>query len=517
MPYHVTIPPVRPVDIERQLWQRYAVALLACAFGLTARWALDPMLRDTVPFVTLFVGTVIAAWFGGIGPGILTAVLQVIVAQYAWVPPRYTLAIWNEGQAVAVAAYLVTSSILIWTVARMRNAERQARLDAARRQASEWALQESQHRLEIAIQSTSLGWFDWDITTGELRWSDEMQEIFGVVPHETADGQRFLAFIHPDDSAEVEAVAHSGAHVDADDKYSGEIRIVRPDGAIRWVALRGQVTFSDEPERRPVRFIGTVLDITEQKLAEHALVNAEKFAATGRLAASIAHEINNPLESVTNLLYLLGDVRDERQRRDFLALAEQELARASRVASQMLRFYREDKAETPAQIADILDSIVHDLAPRLDKHRVNVRRDYTHDLPMIRCFAGELRQVFQNLVQNAIEASPGGGNIVVRARQGVDWSSRERSSGLRITVADQGSGMQPETRARLFEPFFTTKGTSGTGLGLWISQGLVAKHGGHFLVRTSCRNRRGTVFTVFLPFEGERFRARAALRAESAA
>lgn len=500
MPYHVTIPEPSPIGDDRPIWQKYGVAVLASAAALAARAALDPLLGDSVPYVTLFVGTLIATWLGGIGPGVLAGILQVLVAQYAWVEPRLRLSLWNERRTVAVATYCLTSAVLIWTVARLRDAERHAKLDAARRSASEWAWQESQRRLEIAIQSTSLGWFDWDITTGKLKWSGEARKIYGVSPDEKPTAERFVSLLHPDDRAHAEAAGKAAMNPEGDGKYSDQLRIVRPDGAIRWVTGRGQVTFAPAPNRRAVGLVGTVLDITEQKLAEHALIDAEKFAASGRLAASIAHEINNPLESVTNLLYLMETVRDERQRVHFLTLAQQELARASRVAAQMLRFYREDKAVAPTQLAEVLDSVVHDFAPRLAKQRLNLRRDYDHHVPAIRCFAGELRQVFNNLLQNAIDASPHGGSIVIRVRKGIDWSYRENRRGLRTVIADQGAGMHPETRLRLFEPFFTTKGPAGTGLGLWISKGLIEKHGGHIRVRTSYSGRHGTAFAVFLPF-----------------
>lgn len=506
MPYHVTIPEPGPVDQEHPVWHRYGVALLATVAALAARAALDPMLHDNVPYVTLFVGTVIAAWFGGLGPGLLAALIELIFAQHFWVPPRNTLAVANGSQIVAIGAYSFTSVVLIWTVARIRAAERRAKLDAARQRASEWAWQESQRRLEIAIQSTSLGWFDWDITTDELRWSDELRKILGVSQDEKPTPELFRSLTHPEDRARSKAEADRALEPEGAGRYSNQFRIIRPDGAVRWVTVRGQVTFSpgSGSERKAVGFVGTVLDVTEQKLAERALVNAEKFAATGRLAASIAHEINNPLESVTNLLYLMETVDDERQRKQFLELAQQELARASRVAAQMLRFYREDKTVAPTQIAEVLDSVVRDFAPRLARQGLNLRRDYDHQLPALRCFAGELRQVFNNLVQNAIEASPPGSTIVVRARLARDWSWRDQTRGVRVMIVDQGSGMHPQTRSRLFEPFFTTKGTAGTGLGLWISKGLVEKHGGHIGVRTSWARRRGTVFTVFLPFESEK-------------
>jgi PAS domain S-box-containing protein len=425
------------------------------------------------------------------------------VSEYAWVSPRNTLGVWNEAQLVAVAAYLATSGVLIWTVARMQGAERHAKLDAERRRASEWALQESQRRLEIAIQSTSLGWFDWDLSTADIKWSAETRKIYGVGAKEEPTIERFYSLIHPDDRTHAQTMINAAMKPEGDGRYSDRFRIVRPDGAIRWVTLRGQVTFSPWPDRRAVGLVGTVLDVTEQKLAEHALVSAEKFAATGRLAASIAHEINNPLEAVTNLLYLVETVQDEHQRTQFLALAQQELARASSVAAQMLRFYREDKTVTPTQIADVLDSVVRDVSPRLNKYKLDLRRDYDHELPALRCFPGELRQVFNNLVQNAIDASPAGGSIVIRVRQGRGWSNSHHDRGLRVTIADQGAGMHPETRSRLFEPFFTTKGATGTGLGLWISNGLVQKHSGYIRFRTSCARRRGTVFTVFLPFGTE--------------
>jgi signal transduction histidine kinase len=245
------------------------------------------------------------------------------------------------------------------------------------------------------------------------------------------------------------------------------------------------------------------VDVTESKRAEQVLVVSEKLNAVGRLASSIAHEINNPLEALTNLIYLAQRAEPEDAKR-FLARAEDELGRVSAITSQTLRFHRQSTKPKAVMAAELIDSTLSLYQGRLANLRVRVeRRDRTGRA--FTCLDGEIRQVLSNLVSNAIDAvNPDGGRLLIRSRGGCDWKTGRL--GVVLTVADTGLGMSKDTMSRIFEPFFTTKEVTGTGLGLWISREIVDRHEGTLRVR-SRRELPGswTVFTLFLPFDPVRY------------
>jgi PAS domain S-box-containing protein len=240
-------------------------------------------------------------------------------------------------------------------------------------------------------------------------------------------------------------------------------------------------------------------NITPQKKAQEVLRKNEKLAVIGRMAASIAHEINNPLEAVTNLLYLLKDHTLDAEGAQYLEEAQREVSRIATIAARTLSFHRNAVQPVRVQAARILDETLDFNRPRLVLGRIEVSRRYRAG-PTILCFEGELRQVFMNLVGNAADAMPGGGRLSVRVRPATD--PKTGAAMVRITLADTGVGMDRVTLERLFEPFYTTKGSAGTGLGLWISDEIIRKHKGHTQVR-SCQApaRTGTVFVVHLPVE----------------
>ncbi len=241
------------------------------------------------------------------------------------------------------------------------------------------------------------------------------------------------------------------------------------------------------------------LEITAQKRAEQALIQSEKIAAVGRLASSIAHEINNPLEAVTNLLYLARQSQDFTEIQGYLETADRELQRVSLIASQTLRFYRQSTRPQAIQCSSLVDSVLTLYQGRILNSRIQVERRERVKEPLV-CFEGEIRQVLNNLVSNALDAMPHGGRLLVRSRAAMNWTTGER--GLALTFADTGSGIPRDIRERIFEPFFTTKDMSGTGLGLWITKDIIEKHHGSIRVRSSQRTgRSGTVFSLFLPFD----------------
>ena len=240
------------------------------------------------------------------------------------------------------------------------------------------------------------------------------------------------------------------------------------------------------------------LEITHLKRAEAALVQSEKLAAVGRLASSISHEINNPLEAITNLLYLIAhhqDLPDELK--VFVHMAQSELGRVSQIATQTLRFHRQALRPTWVSAGELIDAVVNLYQGRLANSGIKVRASYSTDTRVL-CFENDIRQVLNNLIANAIDAMRGGGQLIVRAHQA--HNPHTGSPGIRLTIADTGHGMSGAVQRRIFEPFFTTKDMNGTGLGLWISEGIVQRHHGRLTVKSSQGERiHGTVFTLFLP------------------
>jgi PAS domain S-box-containing protein len=248
--------------------------------------------------------------------------------------------------------------------------------------------------------------------------------------------------------------------------------------------------------------IAVVLEITNQKKAEAALLQSEKLAAVGRLASSISHEINNPLEAITNLLYLIALSNDLPDGvRNYVQIAQAELSRVCQIATQTLRFHRQAVRATNVSAADLVGAVLDLYNGRLANSNIEVDATYSTENTIF-CFENDIRQVLNNLIANAIDAMRHGGRLIIRAHDATSYSADhpEGRQGTRISIADTGHGMSPAIRARIFEPFYTTKDLNGTGLGLWISSGIVNRHHGRLTFRTSVDpNLHGTVFSLFLP------------------
>jgi PAS domain S-box-containing protein len=247
-----------------------------------------------------------------------------------------------------------------------------------------------------------------------------------------------------------------------------------------------------------VAYSAIIRDATSRRIAERALLISEKLASVGRLASSIAHEINNPLESVTNLLYILETQVKDPSSKSLVHTAQEELARVSQITTQTLRFHRQSSKKTRVDIAALLRSILALYRARM--HNSNIVPVFAHSTssPLL-CFESELRQILTNLIGNAVDAMRvGGGRLQLRTEDATLWASG--SKGVRITIADDGCGMDRATLSRIFEPFFTTKGIGGTGLGLWISKDLLVKNSGAIRVRTSdSQMKHGSVLLISFP------------------
>ncbi len=370
-------------------------------------------------------------------------------------------------------------------------------LDSADRPHAE--LTESEERLRLAMDAAGLGAWDWDMKTGHVAWSGDQEKLFGVTPGTfSGDFDAFLNHIHPEDIFGVQArtagalAAHATVHRD-------EFRIVRPDGTIRWMVANAHISYDEQGA--PVRMIGVNMDVTERKQAEQALRQSERMAATGRLAATIAHELNNPLASVTNILFLLeSQLSAYEESRALVRVAEQEVARMTRIVHQTLAFHRQSQVPVPVSLTELLDSVLALLEPRLKGQGIRVVRRFEGEAP-VSGFPAELRQVFSNLLINAAEASGQKSVITIHVYPARLWMGNVW--GTRVVIADNGPGIPVEIRKHIFEPFFTTKGDKGSGIGLWVSQGIVEKHKGAMrLFSHTGRAPTGTAFSVFLPQVG---------------
>ncbi|MGA7885820.1 MAG: ATP-binding protein [Acidobacteriaceae bacterium] len=238
---------------------------------------------------------------------------------------------------------------------------------------------------------------------------------------------------------------------------------------------------------------------SELQRASGMLRDNQKLIGVGRLAATIAHEINNPLESVTNLLYLLNEEKNlSDTARGYLAMAQRELDRVAQISRQTLKFARETPGPQRARIDELMEEVLALYSRRIAEKNLRIERQYTCREEAL-VFPGEMRQVLSNLVTNAIEASAMNGRLCLRVRGSRSWSD-PGVRGIRVAVGDTGSGIPADVQRRLGEPFFTTKGQRGTGLGLWVTRSIVERYGGELQLRSStAAHRHGTVFSIFLP------------------
>jgi len=361
------------------------------------------------------------------------------------------------------------------------------------RQAELGELRDKTELIELAQFAVAAGYWYYYPPTGLCYLSPSEQKIFGL--HDTMRPLigEILERIYPEDRENFSSAIEQGMHSGV---YSVEFRTYKKDRSLQWIAGQGRVlkTVAGEMYMVSINF-----NVNGQKLAEEALRKTEKLAVAGRLAATIAHEINNPLESVTNLLYLVRATNKDALIESYLATAEEELARVAHVVTYSLRFHRQSTRPTLELVSGILDSAAVIYKTRLMLNRVNVVRDYA-DVSSVYCYSSDLQQMFSNLIGNAFDAIPEGGTIYLRTRESHQFMTGQR--GIRISIADTGYGMDAKTIELIAEPFYTTKGMNGCGLGLWISRDIIKKHQGTLAVRSrQTGGFRGTLFSIFLPFE----------------
>ena len=360
----------------------------------------------------------------------------------------------------------------------------------------------SEERLRTTLRSIGDGVITCDIDGRVQSLNDTAQELTGWSEREARDQPVDTVFPIIDESTR-EPLENPVIRVTRSNQLArlqNHTILTRRDGTEIYIEDSGS----------PIRdkhgaLIGVVLvfrDVTVAKKSHEALIANEKLAVAGRLAATIAHEIHNPLDSVSNLLFLMDGVANDEERDHFLSLAKQEIARVTQISRAMLSLYRESKAPVVIDLKEMFDSILLLMEARFTASMTTVFQTIPPNL-CVHGFPAELRQVFTNLLTNASEASGAQGRIVIAAEPisaGADPDGIRREAGVLVTIDDNGPGIPADILSHLFQPFYTTKGERGTGLGLWISRGIITKHGGTIDLTSSLDpGAHGTTASIFLP------------------
>ena len=464
-------------------WAQYGAATLAVWVSLSL-WTFSPVLHRHL-FALLLASVLFSARFLGFGPAVFSSLISTACLDFFLLPPVFTFRITTTHNLERLVAYL-SISVFASSMARQKTlaesrAERTTREMAA-------IVEDSSD----AIYSTRP---DGAITS----WNRAAEHLYGYTAEEAVGSQveRLAPPERHDEAERNREILNSGGHV-----ASYQTERMRKDGT-RWPVLLS-VSALRNLHGKIVGASTIARDLSAEKQSEEAVRRTEKLATAGRLAASIAHEINNPLEAILNLLYLAR--HDSSHAGQYLTLAEQEVARVAGLAQQTLGFVRDASSPASMDPASIMDEILQLYSRKLEARRILVLRRYREAL-QITGYSGELRQLLANLLVNAVDAMTEEGTLHVRIAKGRERSNANSKDdhskeGIRITVADTGSGIPRDRMHQIFEPFYTTKKDTGTGLGLWVSRGIVQKHGGTIRVRSRADGpATGTVFSIFLPHE----------------
>jgi signal transduction histidine kinase len=430
----------------------YVLAVLLPPLGswITAR---TPSLH-AIPFALHFVSMVGIAALGGLYPGLLSFVIGVVTRGY--------FTHLGSSSATGQQYDLTRAVVILSTIVMIAFINERSRKSAVSLQNALLELQERTDELGAALTGSKCACWTLDLDSGQsARWYSGSFQVFGRPFHEIEALPSLKPLLQLEDWPRLHELSEA-MQTDLE-SCTFEFRVEWPDGEIHTLEMRGT-----RVSKSPCVWRGITLDITESKLAEAALIRAEKLAAMGRLASTVAHEINNPLEAVTNLLYLARTDEDVPEpTRSYLSTAERELARLSNITRLTLGFVRTSGRVADTDVARIVDEVLSIFEHRLEAMGIHVQRHYTPGI-CVHIAPHELRQIATNLVSNAVDAVPGEGGMLA-----VHIFAEDKTAVL--LVEDNGSGVDEAHATRIFEPFFSTKEEVGTGIGLWVTRELVEK------------------------------------------
>ncbi len=469
---HISIYKLEPHWSDRIAWYGSALGATALAWCV---WALNPVMHKD-PFVVFILAVVFTARSLGFGPAVLCTFSSALVLDYFVFRSR----MWSgvTGDELQRVGVFVLISLLVAGLARQRS-RADARADEVKQQLAAIVTSSEDAILSFTVEGFITSWN----RGAEMLYGYSEAEILG----------RPLSVLVP--AERMSELTQNLERLNREERVgSYETERVHKNG------MRLQVLLSVSPIRNEkgelVGASAIARDITQRKRTEEALRRNERLATAGRLTAAIAHEIKNPLEALTNLVYLAR--RDEEARDEYLEMAEKEIERLDGIAQQALGFVREAASPERLDAGKILEEVAQLYLRKLQTKRVRLEKQCGADLEILG-YPGELRQLFSNLLLNAVDAMGEGGTLRLRVVRAHEWSNNQRP-GVRVTIADTGSGIQASDLTHIFEPFYTTKKETGTGLGLWLAYGIVQKHGGWIRVASrTVPGSSGTVFAVFLP------------------
>jgi len=495
--------------LERWPWPvRGMLGCLAAGLAVVLTDAIVPL--RGVPLLVAFPTVILSTWYLGMWGGVLCALTDAALVDSFLTKTKFHLSFGYTGEELRLSVFLGTSILLSFVVRRLADQrtqfslrDLQQRLDLAnverqlaeeRAHASE-TLRDRNDTLQLALHANNMGLWAWDIKPGTIHWSDEVYRILGHEPGSIEPSfATWSKLIHPED---VDIVTQAAAQTNnGRDEFDTQYRVIWPDGSVHWLESRGR--YHRDVEGNTTRVVGVLTDVSNRKRAEEAMLRAEKLAVAGRLVTSIAHEINNPLETVMNLLYLitLAEIPEAVQEQAQQAL--EELKRAALITQQTLSFHRQSGQSKIVKLSELFQRVLTLFRGKLMTAQIAAELR-TEREESIECIPGEIQQIFSNLLSNAIDAMPPNGRLVARLRPSLDWRDG-KTAGMRVTVCDSGTGMDRATMQRIFEPFFTTKTETGTGLGMWVVAQLVERHQGHLRVWSTRRTGgSGTAFSLYLP------------------
>jgi PAS domain S-box-containing protein len=470
---HISIYKFEPRWSDRVAWYASAIAATALSWCI---WWLSPVLHQDA-FVIFILAVVFIARFYGFGPAVVCTFSSALVLDYAVFRPRIDVPLsQNELQRLGL---FILISVFVAGLARQRSrAETQA--------------DEVRQELAAIVTSSEDAIISFTVDGFVTSWNQGAEALYGYSAAEII-GRPLSVLVPSDRMGELE---HNLDRLNREERVgSYETERIHKSGARLQVLMSVSPIRNENGELSGASAIAR--DISQRKRTEEALRRNERLATAGRLTAAIAHEIRNPLEALINLVYLAR--RDAAGRDEYLRLAEQEIGRLDSIAQQALGFVREATSPERMDTSKILEEVVQLYLRKLQQSKIRIEKQSQESVEIFG-YPGELRQLLSNLILNAMESMKDGGRLRLRIIRMQEKSGDQRQ-GVRITIADTGSGIPVSSLPHIFEPFYTTKKENGTGLGLWLAYGIVQKHTGWIRVAscTTPGTSTGTVFMVFLP------------------